>query len=477
MEAAQSDAATSFVAQLVDPQASDAQLEELFKQADSHPQAANIRQRLIDENKEVWWTMAFNISGSDTPSATPHAFIGPQEITHTAQIYKSNYHLRTLDISQNGAIVGSLIENSRFCLDDPKKLDLLKLTREKGGKIIAIKENDAKTALLIHKLNEIATCPHQSDQVSINSYSNQVKKIIMSANGICAYITLFDGESRFCLLSDGAITCQLANTLSEKITNITIDDNCEYGIFTTSSKLVKVFKIDSNNLMSVGCNFDGIPNCVDVTGSGTHGIICTEAKIQRMDPKKLFNTKISEITTFSTKNLTNARLSQCGQYVFSVHSDGLLVIHNIKNVSFIQQCIPNQVLTKIAINRPEDSLVFGGGPCIGRATISPLLKHLQKTQISDIAALIQVWRKQEQVTACPNLKERFLKMKMSNRKPLLKSAKINLDDTGLSDCPICYDEIADSITPCKHAFCGNCLEQSIKNSQKCPLCRQPLSQP
>jgi hypothetical protein len=43
------------------------------------------------------------------------------------------------------------------------------------------------------------------------------------------------------------------------------------------------------------------------------------------------------------------------------------------------------------------------------------------------------------------------------------------------NCPICLEEINDLlITPCKHKFCKNCIDEWIKIKCECPLCRTKL---
>lgn len=48
-------------------------------------------------------------------------------------------------------------------------------------------------------------------------------------------------------------------------------------------------------------------------------------------------------------------------------------------------------------------------------------------------------------------------------------------DTGVLDCPICYDEIEYrriAMLGCRHEFCRPCLEKHIeKNKLNCPMCR------
>ena len=46
------------------------------------------------------------------------------------------------------------------------------------------------------------------------------------------------------------------------------------------------------------------------------------------------------------------------------------------------------------------------------------------------------------------------------------------------DCCICFDKINSNniaITKCNHMFCKSCIVKNLKNSNKCPLCRQKIS--
>lgn len=45
-------------------------------------------------------------------------------------------------------------------------------------------------------------------------------------------------------------------------------------------------------------------------------------------------------------------------------------------------------------------------------------------------------------------------------------------------CPICLEDLKDSrhpiATPCGHIYCNKCLEESIKTSKICPICRKKV---
>jgi RING-finger-containing E3 ubiquitin ligase len=55
-------------------------------------------------------------------------------------------------------------------------------------------------------------------------------------------------------------------------------------------------------------------------------------------------------------------------------------------------------------------------------------------------------------------------------KGLIKRAKVDMS------CPICRVKIdAARITICGHAFCDECIDNSLEFSQKCPICRKDLA--
>ena len=48
-----------------------------------------------------------------------------------------------------------------------------------------------------------------------------------------------------------------------------------------------------------------------------------------------------------------------------------------------------------------------------------------------------------------------------------------LRDVEEDTCAICLDRITDrSSLPCKHEYCKECLEGWLKNSDRCPYCRE-----
>ena len=55
---------------------------------------------------------------------------------------------------------------------------------------------------------------------------------------------------------------------------------------------------------------------------------------------------------------------------------------------------------------------------------------------------------------------------------------IDLNNFELEECPICYDVLETDtnycITSCNHKFCFNCIAQTIRRDNKCPLCREIL---
>ena len=65
-------------------------------------------------------------------------------------------------------------------------------------------------------------------------------------------------------------------------------------------------------------------------------------------------------------------------------------------------------------------------------------------------------------------------MDPANRQALQDLLQIRIDSQ--EDCPICIDFFRNPvITACAHAFCTECIEKTIEVQQKCPMCRQPLT--
>lgn len=47
----------------------------------------------------------------------------------------------------------------------------------------------------------------------------------------------------------------------------------------------------------------------------------------------------------------------------------------------------------------------------------------------------------------------------------------------MSSCPVCFEKLAEQLTPCGHAFCHGCLIRWQAESNTCPLCRACLVRP
>ena len=58
---------------------------------------------------------------------------------------------------------------------------------------------------------------------------------------------------------------------------------------------------------------------------------------------------------------------------------------------------------------------------------------------------------------------------------LIIDNQINKDNNDKKQCPICYQDYADSVkTPCDHIFCKKCISSWIKTNQTCPCCRKRI---
>lgn len=50
----------------------------------------------------------------------------------------------------------------------------------------------------------------------------------------------------------------------------------------------------------------------------------------------------------------------------------------------------------------------------------------------------------------------------------------SIEDAGDSECPICYEKRADTITVCGHWFCAGCLSTCLARQVYCPICKGDL---
>lgn len=467
---------TTLIEKALDNKADDIQLESSFTALDKHPQAELIRQKLIDENKQVWWFMAMNLSESVLKNEETPMPVTLKEMTNTAQFYRLDVHLRALDIAKNGSPLGVLVTNQRFCISDPKQMESLILSRLSGSKLIAVKQFENNT-LRVFQADTISLRDSQNNcppNTTLNI--SNLKKMVVSPNGKWMFLTFYNsGPDLVYLNNQNTIEQRHSLTKNTKITAFSINENNEYGIYTTQDE-AGTLKITSEGIQFKKFVSDcPDPLCVDITHYGTYGLIVSEKLIERIEPKLLFETGQSPSTNIPLELVTHARLSPCGDYVFAVHSNGEISIVNLQNSTMSQHIFPNQILTEIALNPFGSSIVFGGQSCLVKATISPILEKLRTTSLSNIATLIQMWRKKETIKESTFLKNRFLQMIFPNRRTLLKLSKLTLEELNLSECPICYDEIADSTTACKHTFCCSCLEQRIKDKPECPICRTSLT--
>lgn len=90
----------------------------------------------------------------------------------------------------------------------------------------------------------------------------------------------------------------------------------------------------------------------------------------------------------------------------------------------------------------------------------------------------------------PEYVERVKALLAQRAKRLEEAPPDGIDETGDSECSICYEQYSDErITPCCHSFCEECLENIFNSAQgnadlsdddvqagrrKCPLCRSVI---
>lgn len=466
---------STVIEKALDMEATDSQLEESFAALDAHPQTYAIRQSLIDENKHVWWSMAINLSDTIHQDKETPVRITLKEMTPTAQFYRLRDHLRSLSTSIDGSPIGVLINNLRFCITNPQHIESLQFFDEYGSKLITAKQPYENRGMRTFQADRVMLHDENQEIMDAIVTIKNAKKMIVSPNGKWIYTTFYNSKPCLVFINDlNENKAQIWLSEKAKITSFAIDENNQYGLCLIPGKGAVVLKINGTNLDTemIGETSDGI--CVDINTNGIWGLIASENSIKRIKATQLYETKSSPINSISTTRLTNVRLSPCGDYVFTTHSNGWVAVLNLESSNMVARIFPQEILSKIAINPTGDSLVFGGGSCLGRFTIASLLEKLKTTLPSHIATLIQVWGRKENVKKSAFLKEKFSQMSFPHRKNLLAFAKINLGELNLAECPICYYDIADSTTSCKHAFCCSCLEQRIKDNPTCPLCRTPL---
>lgn len=467
---------SALIAKALDPDATDEQLETSFKELDAHPQSQLIRQKLVDENKNAWWSMAMNLSENVHKDINISMPVTLKEATNTAQFYRLHSFLRTLDITGSGAPLVSTVSNKIFCINDPKKIESLIIRGEGGDKIAAAKEDNSTGAIRIFKPNTIFTRNKEDGEITGKPiYITNIQKMVVSHDGKWIFATYYNQQPMLTQITEKAVGKNFSFPENTKCIACAFDDNDEYGIYATP-KEVKTVKVNGFKLSGRCISDIADVQSVDITPYGTFGLIASKNTIMRIFPKLLFEKASTPCLTINTQHLTNARLSSCGSYAFSTHSNGQISIWNLENNTCIHRVFPDEILTKIALNHSGNSLVFGGQTSLARVTIVSILDKLRTTALSNIATLIRVDNKPGTLKDSIFLKNKFVQMSFPNRKKVLELAALTLEQVGLTDCPICYDEIADSTTPCKHIFCGTCLEQQkIKPESTCPFCRAPLA--
>ena len=58
----------------------------------------------------------------------------------------------------------------------------------------------------------------------------------------------------------------------------------------------------------------------------------------------------------------------------------------------------------------------------------------------------------------------------------LEFEKKEILQSEITECQICWTESSDTITFCDHQYCRKCIDEWMKRSNTCPMCRQDLLQ-
>ncbi len=458
------------------------ELATVFKQIDEHPDAARIRETLIDDNKHVWFCMAANFS-SENSSDKSYLYLNLRQATNTAQWYDAWADIHAVGLSPDGSLLcGALITNQVFSIKDPRQLAEVKIPTWGNKKIVRLCGIDNER-YQVFTLNGIypAAWPLNGDLPKGVELGKRVKKLLVSPNG--KLIMLIDFEHSHCLgrltdngdvIASASISLFNNNCIAQ---HIAVDDNSVFGVLATSQK-VTCLQYGKRNIDLNGISLDISSPIVsvDICANGDHALVACENKLIRFNPKKIFSSENSTTSDETSENaITAARLSRCGKYVVKAGWDGRVAIINFENGRQTTATYRDALFTMLALNSADDTIAVGGNSSIMKFSMVPILQKLKRATPSQVATLIRLKDGEKEFSKSALLKAKFLSAIVPNKHMLLKYRNIQPEDIGARECPICFEQLADTITACAHQFCSECLETHVKSSPTCPQCRTPIS--
>lgn len=259
------------------------------------------------------------------------------------------------------------------------------------------------------------------------------------------------------------------------VTHFVSDDSLYKALIVTQNKNCHLIKrngvesitFDAMNFVNFAPSFI---STVDMTKDGKCILICNEKD------GYITKEKVSERIkyNFSCKDvITAAKFTTCGKFLVLAFSTTGFDLYDLKNDVILSLCNPAEhTMTCLALSGDGDTIAAGSdfGILITSCKALRALPAMAKIVLSRL----ELEKDNDELIKTPIFKKIFDKLDPELKQKIIGDFKIEWKKLDISECRICLERPALSITPCNHSFCSECLNNWIKKHKTCPLCRKEI---
>jgi hypothetical protein len=446
-------------------------LEKLCQRADSHEKKQEISKILLERYLGTFYQISGLVNAN--VQKIQKEKIGPTSISESfdsgsAQLYHINCPAQSISLDHDGSHMSLTKTNNTSAYFTEKGLvcaiNYLKST------VIASKCLDQPGLILTASKNCLSKYNNYTGTTCSNDILSQnVKMLLLTSRGKFALFHHYDEELEI-VKSDGKERNTFPNRSKTPIAFAMSDDG-SWGLIAYQNKLKKFhYKDKKPTLSDFKCQRKNFVS-VDITPDGKYGLLATNQEIVRVSTENCQGETAKEL-----KTIIAAAISSCGNYAVTGHWDGHVKLVEFANKSCLAQFdAPGEHFSTVAISGDNYTIAAGSQSFVYKASCKKIIAVLSNEPPSLILSIICAFADKQLLTDYPFLLEKFLMAPIPYKKQLI--AKYEIDpETINAVCPVCFVNFADSVTKCKHIFCGDCLKKlGQSNNNNCPICRRDLS--
>lgn len=135
----------------------------------------------------------------------------------------------------------------------------------------------------------------------------------------------------------------------------------------------------------------------------------------------------------------------------------------------VRGLVNNKIMEMLYAGNIYDAIISLGGN--ETDNIVDLIKKNKQDSIIVNKELVQIYTAQNKQANADKCRE-----KIKHLEEQIKEIDERFSGLLNGECPICFEGIKDAVmeTNCQNIFCGNCMINCLKSSERCPMCRQNI---